>query len=80
MPTLRETIQADIAKREASLTAKKEKLAELEASFSDALGRDVDELRMFLQFVGGYVFNSVQAAAQAAGQQNQNAAGALTAG
>lgn len=56
MTTLRESLQSEIAKGKADLADKEAQLARLEATFSDALSRDVDELKAFFHSVGSHLF------------------------
>lgn len=56
MPTLRETIQADIATIETDLAAKKAKLAEIETGFVGVLDRDVEEVKTFFRAIASHIF------------------------
>ena len=56
MPTLRETIQADIAAIETDLNAKKAKLAEIETGFIGVLDRDVEEVKSFFRSIAAHIF------------------------
>ena len=56
MPTLRETIQADIAAIETDLAAKKAKLAEIETGFVGVLDRDVEDVKSFFRAVAAHIF------------------------
>jgi hypothetical protein len=57
MPTLRETIQADIANLEADLAAKKSKLADIETGFVGILDRDVEEVRTLFRSIAAHIFS-----------------------
>lgn len=59
MPTLRESLQSEIAKAKADLAEKEARLAKFESSFADALSRDVDELKSFFRSVGSHLFGHV---------------------
>ena len=62
MPTLRETIQSDIATIEADLASKKSKLAEIETGFVGILDRDVEEVKMLWRSLAAHLFPHAAAA------------------
>lgn len=68
MPTLRESIQAEISAMKAELAIEEAHLAQSEGMFSDMLGREIEDLKAFFHSVSGHLFgNSVPDAAPIGG-------------
>jgi hypothetical protein len=56
MPTVRESLQADITALETDLAAKKAKLAQFETGFAGVLDRDVEEVKTFVRSIASHLF------------------------
>lgn len=56
MPTVRESLQADITALEADLAAKKAKFAQFETDFAGVLDRDVEEVNTFVRSIASHLF------------------------